>query len=135
MKFLIPKSQISGLEPSLWIRRTGYALIYNSQTKQESFVRRIGRDFYPRFHLYIKELNEKELLFNLHLDQKKASYAGFKRHNAEYDGELVEREMERIKSFLVTKEESEPNSLTKQQEALAKKEAKGLRAWWQKLKF
>lgn len=59
-----------------------------------------GRD-YPRFHLYLKENKEKnELLFNLHLDQKKPSYAGTPAHSGEYTGEVVENEAERIKKAL-----------------------------------
>ena len=40
------------------------------------------------------------MIFNLHLDQKRPGYVGFSRHNAEYDGEVVEKEALRLKSLL-----------------------------------
>ena len=64
-------------------------------------MRRLNRGFYPRFHLYLEEQNG-QVIFNLHLDQKQASYQGAQAHNAEYDGDLVEAEMARIKSFTLS---------------------------------
>ena len=60
---------------------------------------RITGEYYPRFHLYIKE-TMTEVIFDLHLDQKKASYAGSNMHGGEYDGPAVEREMKRIKDWV-----------------------------------
>jgi len=51
---------------------------------------------YPRFHLFIKKDEDGDFLFSLHLDQKKSSYKGSSAHSGEYEGELVEREKERI---------------------------------------
>ena len=39
---------------------------------------------------------EDEIVFDLHLDQKKPSYVGTKAHGGEYDGPTVEKEMSRI---------------------------------------
>ena len=64
-----------------------------------SIVRQIGRNDYPRFHLYIKN-SGKDFNFNLHLDQKKPSYEGSTGHSGDYDGDVVEGEAERIKSLL-----------------------------------
>ncbi|MDD5294903.1 MAG: hypothetical protein PHP21_03215, partial [Patescibacteria group bacterium] len=66
---------------------------------QDSFVRRLGGNFYPRLHMYFNEDGEK-IIFNLHLDQKQASYQGAHMHNAEYGGELVGAEIARLKSLL-----------------------------------
>jgi hypothetical protein len=65
-------------------------------------VRQIGRNDYPRFHVYIKaNLSDKSvLIFNLHLDQKKPSYEGAKGHSGDYDGDVVEAEAQRIQSIL-----------------------------------
>lgn len=91
--------------PELWLRKAGYTYIPERVDSQRSFARRLGRDFYPRFHIYYKLGKDKEgtemVMFNLHLDQKKPGYVGFNRHNAEYDGELVEAEISRLKSFLL----------------------------------
>jgi hypothetical protein len=79
------------------MRRIGYHLLGNNEgTKESNFVRNLGRDFYPRFHIYLKE-EGNDLLINLHLDQKRPSYKGVSAHSGEYDGELVEKEAERIK--------------------------------------
>lgn len=84
--------------PELLLRQVGYAYLTDRHSGQESYVRRLGRGFYPRFHLYLERQNGQVVL-NLHLDQKQPSYAGAHAHNAEYDGELVEEEMARIKSY------------------------------------
>jgi translation elongation factor EF-4 len=42
-------------------------------------------------------------VFNLHLDQKKASYAGHNAHSGEYEGEVVNDALEKIKRALEAK--------------------------------
>lgn len=81
------------------LRHAGYAYIRDRRTGQESMVRRLGGDFYPRFHLYIENRGEQVIL-NLHLDQKQPRYEGATAHNADYDGDVVEREIERIKKII-----------------------------------
>ena len=72
-------------------------------------MRQLGRNDYPRFHLYVMEksfgaaASQDKLntfVFNLHLDQKKPSYEGQKGHSGDYDGDVVEGETERIKNIL-----------------------------------
>lgn len=101
------------------MRKIGYKPAYfqpgpasakgSSEAREISIVRQIGRNDYPRFHLYIKEksfvaaASQDKLntfVFNLHLDQKKPSYKGNSAHSGEYDGEVVEEEAERIKNIL-----------------------------------
>lgn len=93
-----------GQAPEIWLRSAGYTFIPEREDGQESFVRRLSRDFYPRFHIYFirsKNTDGQEFItFNLHLDQKKPGYTGYSRHNAEYDGEIVEREIERLKGLV-----------------------------------
>ena len=81
------------------MRRAGYGFIIDRKTGNETFVRNLGREHYPRFHMYIKD-DEKKIEFSLHLDQKKTSYAGSHAHSAEYGGEVVEIEIERLKNML-----------------------------------
>lgn len=104
MKLLAYKYQVEG-NPELWLKRAGYAIINDRQSGETSFSRRLSRDFYPRFHIYVEELlsknNEELVAFNLHLDQKKPGYEGQSRHNAEYDGEVVEAEASRLSRFLL----------------------------------
>ena len=92
------------------IRTISYSATYLQDRDQVSVVRKLGMGDYPRFHLYIKPSfakasdgqgkNGQEFNFNLHLDQKKPSYKGSHAHSGEYEGELIEREVERIKSLL-----------------------------------
>ncbi|MFA6306801.1 MAG: hypothetical protein WCV70_04770 [Patescibacteria group bacterium] len=95
MKLILDKNTLDQAPENL-LRQAGYAYLMDRHTGQESYVRRLNRGFYPRFHLYLEEQNNQVIL-NLHLDQKQASYEGAHAHNAEYDGELVEQEMARIK--------------------------------------
>lgn len=80
-----------------FLRRCGYAA-HSGYGEEQSFVRRLTRNDYPRFHVYAK-VEGRDLLVNLHLDQKKASYPGAHAHNAEYEGSLVLEEGYRIKEF------------------------------------
>ena len=81
-------------------RRAGYAYKQNRYTGQDSFTRRLGRNYYPRFHVYLAHMGTN-VVIDLHLDQKKPSYAGSRAHSGEYGGELVEREMERLKEIII----------------------------------
>lgn len=64
------------------------------------FVRRVEISEYPRFHIYLKEEGDGFIL-NLHLDQKWASYAGNRAHSGEHEGELIEKEAERVKEIIL----------------------------------
>jgi len=98
MRFTINKSQID-IAPEQFLRRVGYGYIRDHRTGHDSFVRRLGSNFYPRLHMYAEEKGE-QIIFNLHLDQKQASYPGAHMHNAEYDGAVVAEEMARLKSLV-----------------------------------
>jgi len=80
------------------LRREGYNFLRKDDvTGEMSFVKRVGGGDYPRFHIYAKMDARGRIEVNLHLDQKKASYRGTAAHSGEYDGEILEREMENIK--------------------------------------
>ncbi len=81
--------------PDVVLRRAGYTPFRDPNSGEESYVRRLGTHFYPRFHVYL-EASPRELRLNLHLDQKQPSYQGFKKHSGEYDGATVEAEAERL---------------------------------------
>lgn len=79
------------------IRKIGY--VYrgeNATTNEMSFTRGDG---YPRFHVYMKK-DGVNLLFHLHLDQKRPIYEGTTAHSGEYDGETVEVEADRIRKIV-----------------------------------
>ncbi|HNU96509.1 MAG TPA: hypothetical protein PK367_02315 [Candidatus Paceibacterota bacterium] len=83
------------------LRKAGYGFLGQDQEKGDlSFAKRVTGNEYPRFHAYIQK-NESILIINLHLDQKRPSYGGASHaHNAEYDGQLVEKEAQRIKNII-----------------------------------
>jgi hypothetical protein len=83
--------------PVDFMRSCGYA--FERETGDESScMRRITGHDYPRYHAYIKK-EGAAMIINLHIDQKKPSYAGSRAHNGEYDGDLVEREISRIQDL------------------------------------
>jgi hypothetical protein len=114
MKLSINKKRLN-LNPDNFLRKVGYAHIHDSITDHDSYVRRFSRDFYPRFHMYFEDLNDR-VVFNLHLDMKKASYEGSHMHNAEYDSEMVADEIERLKEFLIDESSAEGVSIDKPEE-------------------
>jgi len=95
MRLILNNKELDESIESL-LRQAGYNYFIDKNTGNESFVRPLNRGYYPRFHLYLANQGDK-IIINLHLDQKQASYAGARAHNAEYDGEVVTAEMERIK--------------------------------------
>jgi len=97
MKLKVDYNKIGNYK--IFLRRAGYALIFDRQRGQESFVRRLGEGYYPRIHLYV-EPDGNYVIFNIHLDQKKASYEGTNMHSAEYDSNVVEGEINRLREII-----------------------------------
>ncbi len=81
------------------MRKVGYYHL-SKKGNQLSFIRPLERSVYPRFHIYLQEEENNDLIFNLHLDQRKPVYKFSSAHNADYEGEILEREKERIKMIL-----------------------------------
>jgi hypothetical protein len=84
----------------IFLRRAGYGEFNDPNTGKASYTKRLSRDYYPRFHLYVETDKDNKTFFNLHLDQKKPSYPGARSHNAEYEGEQVEQEGQRLKGLI-----------------------------------
>ena len=114
MKLIIPNFTQN---PIAFMRSCGYAFdreigpvkpTGHGAGAEASCMRRVSGYDYPRYHAYIHtektndyKLKTKNLIINLHIDQKKPSYGTTAAHSGEYDGELVEREMKRIRGFIV----------------------------------
>lgn len=77
------------------MRKAGYHFKGEDKEKSELIFVRPPKG-YPRFHLFIKTQNNN-LIFSLHLDQKKPVYKGVPAHAGEHDSENVKEEAERIK--------------------------------------
>ena len=80
-------------------RDIGYIFQRQVSENEVSFTRPLNRGGYPRFHIYLKA-NDEDLLFSLHIDQKRPVYKEAHDHAAEYDGAVVENEVQRIKQAL-----------------------------------
>jgi hypothetical protein len=76
------------------MRRLGYGE-QRTRQGQISYVKRVSGGAFPRYHVYVED-TENGMQVNLHVDQKAASYEGSSAHGGEYDGPLVEQEMQRI---------------------------------------
>lgn len=98
MRLLVPAKLITDDGESV-VKKAGYAKFLDPNTKQISFVKRLGIFFYPRFHIYLKKEVDK-IVIDLHLDQKKPSYEGTNKHSGEYTGEKIEQELRRIKEYI-----------------------------------
>ena len=109
MKLRFQKPEVGN--PAVFIRRCGYGEYYDKRLKKVSYMKRARiTDMFPRFHVYIKERGD-EVIFDLHLDQKRPSYEGTSMHAGEYEGAAVEREARKIESFASkTSESSETRS-------------------------
>jgi len=80
------------------LRDCGYRL---HPKDQKSYIRPVSNSgFYPRWHLYIEE-KTGIFIFNLHLDQKRASYQGQTAHSGGYDEENIKQEAKRIINLIV----------------------------------
>jgi len=142
MKLVLNKNQID-TTPEQFLRQAGYSYHRDRKTGEESFTRRLGSGFYPRLHIYVQEQGE-QVGFNLHLDQKQASYAGAHKHNAEYGGEVVEKEIGRLKSLVQKTGNIEQKSSNNEQQTeivkdkighgeLPKGGVKEKKSWWKRL--
>lgn len=98
MKFIVTKNRLQHT-PAYFLKRAGYLEIYDKKTGKNSFVKPIHGDGYPRLHVYVEE-SDSEAIFNAHVDMKKPSYKGTPAHSAEYEGEVVEKETERLKNLM-----------------------------------
>lgn len=78
-------------------RAIGYLIIDTKENGEYNLVRKLSRDNYPRFHVYLKQLGTT-YIFSLHLDQKKPVYegSGSHAHNGEYFGPIIDIEKDRI---------------------------------------
>lgn len=105
MKYRVSVEEVGDLNIERFLRAQGWAQIYDRRGDKYSYVKRLSRDFYPRLHLYVKQYPDN-YVFDLHLDQKKASYEGHSAHSGEYEGEMVTKALETIKRALKAKTNS-----------------------------
>lgn len=98
MKFVLNKKRLN-IDAHEFLRKNGYGFFTDPTQDKSSYFKSLGRNRYPRLHMYIKETDDA-ITFDLHLDQKQASYKGARMHNAEHEGEVVEAEIARLKDAI-----------------------------------
>ncbi len=81
------------------MRKIGYHFQDRDESRGEISLTRPARG-YPRFHIYLK-VDSHNLIFNLHLDQRKPVYKGLPAHAGQYEGPLIKEEAERIRRALL----------------------------------
>lgn len=99
MKFRIPNKLSHQI--AVITRKCLYIEIFDKKTGKASFVRKLTKNHYPRFHLYIKESPE-EVVFDLHLDQSQTRYENQTAHNADYESDEVKAELTKIYTTVQT---------------------------------
>ena len=109
------------------VRRCGYGEIRDFRSGETSYTRTLGAALYPRFDLYINKESDEGLILNLHLDQKQTRYEGQRAHSGEYEGELVENEVGRIRAII------EKNVIKEEKSTKAVEEDGFWKKFWQKL--
>lgn len=114
MDFIIKNLQESIVSVA---RSIGYVIIDTKENGEHNLVRKLNRDNYPRFHVYVTQQPARtgggnNFNFSLHLDQKKPVYenSGSHAHNGEYFGPIIDGEADRIKRELSSKKVDEHES-------------------------
>jgi hypothetical protein len=82
------------------LREAGYRPELNRRTGQTSYIKSASGGAFPRFHVYVDE-TDLGWIINLHLDQKAPSYGGTSAHGGEYDGDVVEQEIGRLRGVML----------------------------------
>jgi len=94
MKLIIknPKTNVAN-----FFRRAGYHFL-RKVGEEMVFAKRLTDQPFPRFHAFCK-VGKDKFIINLHLDHKKASYEGQRKHSGEYGegSELLREEAKRLK--------------------------------------
>jgi len=93
MKIIIQNLKDS---PRNLIRRAGYAEHYDVRSQETSYYRRLDRNIFPKFHVYLNE-QAGGVEVSLHIDQKQPSYGVGHMHSGDYEGPRVEEEIKRIR--------------------------------------
>lgn len=88
------------LQPRAILEQAGYHFFVDPNTGKESYVMRLARGFYPRYHVYVRQFQNGHTEVDLHIDQKQHSEVGQTAHMGEYDGSTVQEEADRLGRWL-----------------------------------
>ncbi|MDP3899959.1 MAG: hypothetical protein Q8Q23_02650 [bacterium] len=126
MRLTINSNQLSQNIPH-FMRHIGYTLIRDYRTGKESYSRRLTQNHYPRLHCYIFEQGG-QVTFNLHLDQRPTRYEGQRAHAGEYDGSIINDELDRIHVNII-QQKAQRSSKETFEDVIGEKPKKQT-SWW-----
>ena len=86
--------------PINFMRKVGYLRWRDPRTDKYSYIRKISRAFYPRFHIHLFKDTADNIHVDLHLDARKPLHKKVARCS-ENDSEVVIVESERIENMLL----------------------------------
>ncbi len=86
--------------PTVLMRRLGYKPWRDPRSGKESFIRRMGASFYPRFHINCHYNQENILIIDLHFDARRPMHTKGIRCYEDEESEVVKREDARIKQYI-----------------------------------
>jgi hypothetical protein len=90
MNIKLPLARIGN--PRVFFSHLGYHMERNG-----SYAKRAGPGTFPRYHVYA-EVQGENIRISVHLDAKAPTYEGTSAHAGEYDGPLIEAEIQRIQA-------------------------------------
>ncbi|MBU1177688.1 hypothetical protein KJ903_00545 [Patescibacteria group bacterium] len=82
------------------MRRCSYKPWRDPRNGDSSFIRRLGRSYYPRFHVKTRRDANNVLIFDLHLDARRPMHRQGVRSYEDEESQVVQAEAARIQSLL-----------------------------------
>ena len=82
------------------MRTCGYKPWRNPKTGEQSFIKRTGAGFYPRFHCLMFQDREANVIIDLHFDKIRPMHKIGVRSYEDHESLVVQNEAERIAAIL-----------------------------------
>jgi len=83
-----------------FMRDCSYKPWRDPRSGNTSFIRRLGRSYYPRFHIKARRGDNHSLIFDLHLDARRPMHRKGVRCYEDSESDVVQAEAARIRSLL-----------------------------------
>lgn len=93
------KIPASGANPRNVMRSAGYKPWRNPMTGQESYIKRTGASYYPRFHILLKQ-DDNGLVIDLHFDARRPLHKKGVKSYEDSESPVVQAEAERVRRFI-----------------------------------
>ena len=83
-----------------FMRNCGYKPWRDPHSGVTNFIRRLGRGYYPRFHVKVRRDDNHSLIFDLHLDARRPMHRKGVRSYEDSESNVVRAEAVRIQGLL-----------------------------------